>query len=147
MPKLHPMGFIIGGNCDRLHKERSTREAAVPEIVMMILEEGLIVPAGNGKYRVAKLPKSFGFQKVMAFGGGSAQKELAAWRVLQTLLPALRKQSKSFTLKRLKHLASEIQKFTFDIGGSLDPIRIVGALNPPHYPRLYEKRKAAGHFV
>ncbi len=139
------MGFIRGGNCDRLHRERFARECAVEGIANVLLLEGAIIPSGKGKYKVGKLPRSFGVI-AMAFARGSADREIAFWRVVQALLPQLRKQKKPFTLKRFNTLAKDIQKFTFIIGGSLDPIKIVGALNQPHYPKMYEKRKAAGHF-
>jgi hypothetical protein len=143
--KIHPLGFIIGGNCDRLHRERARRESAAPAVVAMLLEEKYVVPCRGG-YRVAKLPRKFGWEKIMAFGRGSADREIAAWRVLQSLLPALRKQKKPFTLKNLNALAQDVQKFTFELGGSLDPIRIQGVYGQPHYPKMYEKRKKLGHF-
>lgn len=144
MVKIHPLGFIIGGNCDRLHKERACREGVASAVVMMLIENKLVVPCRGG-YKVAKLPRSLG-KEAMAFGRGSADREIAFWRVVQSLLPALRKQRKPFTLKRLNFLARDIQKFTFEIGGSLDPIRIQGAYGNPHRSKIYDERKKAGHF-
>jgi hypothetical protein len=143
---IHPLGFIRGGNCDRLHRERSRREMAAPSCVIFLLEEGLIVPAGRGKYRVGKLPRAYGWKRVAEWAGGNTQTEIALWRVLQSLLPVLRKE-KAFTIKRLRELAVDIQKFTFELGGCLDPIRITGQYGQPHYSAMYQKRKEAGHFA
>jgi hypothetical protein len=143
--KIHPLGFIIGGNCDRLHKERARRENAAAAVVAILLENKFVVPCRGG-WRVGKLPRSFGLI-AMKFGRGSADREIAFWRVVQSLLPALKKQKKPFTLKRLNLLARDVQKFTFELGGSLDPIRIQGSIyGQAHYSKMYEQRKKAGHF-
>jgi len=144
--RVHSLGFIKGGVCDRLHRARSSREGGALRAVHMLFDQKdrCLQEVEKEKYVVINYPK-WNWKKYCRLWGGDS--EIGVHRFLQNVLPLLIEQKRIVTYKFLQKLAKQIASFEFGFETSEpnNPLSILeGKCKPvyyePHVDYIYKKR-------
>ncbi len=145
---IDKLGYIKGGRCDQMHKNRRARESESRHCINWLISEGYIVKS-KGWYKAKKEPR-IGWRAIEAHAGQGAHSKIGWYRVLQEILPRLIKKGMSFRLKWIYKWGEDISSFEFMMGCESPvptkehPLKL--ALGPPHHDLMYQKRKTRGDF-
>jgi hypothetical protein len=147
MPDIAPLGYIIGGGCDREHRARKVREETMLVIINHYLNEKLIVKAGPGWFRLKK-NLDVDWRELERIAGPGADVKIAWYRFKQDLVPAIQEKGKKFRfrLKQLKKWAESVAalQLGMDAESPLGPWEFGYA--KAHADGLYQKRKQMNDF-
>ncbi len=141
--KIDKLGFIIGGNCDRIHQARRERSLSGKRCIEYLINKAIICETSPGWYRLKKIP-AWGWRMIEAKAGeGGANTKIGWYRVIKDLLPLLKKRNKNFRLKWLQKCNEDLQGFEIFIGGDspLPPftVRYVPSYNDWIYQERFGK--------
>lgn len=145
-PRLHRLGFIKGGNCDRMHVARSKREEGALRAVEMLInqEKRCLESVGDNKFIVKNYPK-WDWKKYWQLWGGDS--EIGVHRFMDDIIPQLIKTKMEVTIELLHKFAKQISSFEFTFG-TIEPGNPLAILEgkvkcgygPPHADHIYRKR-------
>lgn len=140
--KIHPeLGYIIGGECDKLHTARKIRTDSGKKCLRYLIEHKHIINISPGWYRLKKIPDLGGWRKLEKLAGGETAADNIAWyRILQDLLPLLKKRNKAFRLKWLHKCNYDLQSFELGVDAPTPFPPYKFGLAPPHQDAMYKKR-------
>lgn len=150
--KIHPHGYIIGGECDRLHRNRAAREVGGRRAVDWLLAAGVIRHVGGGWYRFTKRPtkaeRALDWRAKEDIAGGNAETKNGCYRVFDDISHAFRQWGKAFRMSLLLKRVEELEGLEFCIGPTtespLGPYQF--GLGRPHRDDIYQARKRDGDF-
>ena len=143
-------GYIIGGGCDQAHRDRAAREHGGKEAVDWLKERGVLRHVGGGWWSLTKgetkAERELDWRAKEAIAGSGAQRKVGCYRVFGDLLPAFRKEGRTFRLGFFMKCVDDLEGLEFGVAAEtpIGPFRT--GLIPPHHDAMYKARKEDGDF-
>lgn len=144
--RIHRLGFIKGGVCDKIHQARLKREQGALHAVDMLFEQEKRCLKKVSQYRfvVLNYPK-WSWREYHRLWGGD--REIGVHRYMDDVIPQLIETKIEVTRNFLKKLARQIASFEFGVSTSEpnNPLailegRVKFGYAPPHADHIYQER-------
>lgn len=156
MPEIHPeYGYIIGGGCDKAHRERVQREHGILSALEHYVDRGLIRVSGRGWWKLIRWRRTTHFRVTENLANGypagaktrpqsTAGRAIGFYRFEQELVPAILRRGKSFRMSQLRNWCACVAACEFGMDGETPLGPWQHGFTKPHHDGMFQKRLAGG---